>query len=408
MKPIQTETTEPRRVVIVGGGVAASRCALELRRLGFDGAVTMLSAEDRLPYDRTMLSKGMLADPPCELTELCTPHAYADRSIELRLATRAEQIDARGRRLRLSDGTDLDYDRLIVCTGGRPVVPAALAHSGAITVREAGDVAALRMRLASCQTLLVIGAGFIGAEIASSARARGIAVTLVEAASAPLVGILGHEVAARLVGLHREAGVELRCGSSARAIRRHEAGFEVFLDDGAILRGDGVVLGVGMAPQVGWLDGFGTPTIGGLITDAWCRTEIPDVLAAGDCARWWHPAYRTTLHVEHWDTAGRHGAAAAHSVLGLPEPFAPLPFFWSDQHGVKLQWVGYAPEWDSVEVSDGDHTTGFVARYYRDGRLAAAFASNRPRAIAAARAELQVQLDQAAEAWTSAEGAWSR
>lgn len=395
----------PRRIVVAGGGVAGCRCAFELRARGFDGAVTLVSAEAEPPYDRTLLSKAMLAELPRELGGLRAREAYADRAIELRLGTPAGRLDARRRSIRLVDGEDLPYDRLIVCTGGRPVLPAALACPGVLTLRDVSDLGPLRDALDACRSrLVVVGGGFIGGEIASSARARGIDVTIVEAAGAPLMPVLGEAVAHRVAELHREAGVELRCGSAAAGIRQDGSEYVVGLEDGSRVSGDAVVVGVGMSPRLDWLRGGPLRLDGGVLTDAGCQTGVPGVLAAGDCARWWHPGYGARLRVEHWDTAARHGIAAARNALGHRESFAPVPFFWSDQHGVKLQWVGYAPAWDSVELRDGADGA-FMARYLLDERLVGLLAAGHPREIARARLDLQTEPGAAVEPTTSFEEA---
>ena len=165
-----------------------------------------------------------------------------------------------------------------------------------------------------------------------------------------------------------------------------------------MLRSDAVVVGVGMTPAVEWLEGCGIELDDGIVTDASCRTEIPNVLAAGDCARWWNPRYETLMRVEHWDTAARHGAAAAAAALGDDEPFAPVPFFWSDQHDVKFQSVGYAPDWDELEIEDGPEPGSFIARYRAGDRLVAAFGAGQAKAIARARKEIQASGRQEVQA----------
>jgi 3-phenylpropionate/trans-cinnamate dioxygenase ferredoxin reductase subunit len=379
------------RIVIVGGGVAAQRCAFALRRLGFEGAVELVSAELEAPYDRTLLSKDLLAgDELAPCVPLSPESAYADEGISMRLGVRAVRLDAGGSRVVLSDGDALPYDRLVICSGGRPVLPPALACPGILTLRDAADLPRVHDALARARHLIVIGGGFIGGEVASAAVTRFAPVTLVEAANAPLAPVLGDEVAERVAGLHRRAGVRLECGVPVRGVQRSRAGFEVALADGRVLPADAVLVGVGMTPNVDWLADSGLELDDGIVTDAACRTSVPGVLAAGDCARWLHPRYGVHLRAEHWDTAIRHGEAAAAAALGSDEPFAPLPYFWSDQHGTKLQWVGHAPAWDEVEIED-DAEPGFVARYRSAGRLAGVLTVGRPRACAAARRELQNQ-----------------
>jgi NADPH-dependent 2,4-dienoyl-CoA reductase/sulfur reductase-like enzyme len=212
---------------------------------------------------------------------------------------------------------------------------------------------------------------------------------MVEALREPLERVAGPEVGARVAQLHRDNGVEVVTGATAVAVRRDGERFAIDLAGGRTVVADAVLVGAGMRPATGWLEGSGVRVDGGIVTDSACRTDAPDVLAAGDCARWMNPRYGELMRVEHWDTARRHGAAAAASALGDDTPFAPLPFFWSDQHGVKLQSVGHAPVWDEVEIDDTDPAPGFVARYRLGGRLVGVFAAGRPRAIGLARKELQ-------------------
>jgi 3-phenylpropionate/trans-cinnamate dioxygenase ferredoxin reductase subunit len=386
--------TAPRRIVIVGAGVAGERCAFELRARGFEGDVLLLGAEPHLPYDRTLLSKELL-DGTVDASDLAlwSRDDFAAAGIRLRLGTLAAALDPRAHELALADGTVIPYDKLVVATGGSPRRPRALAGAGVL--RTLDDARALRERLETAARLVVIGGGFVGAEVAASARARGLDVTLVEALSAPLARAVGAAVGTRIAELHRASGVAVLTGVAATALRPDAHGVTVGLADGRTLHADTVLVGAGMAPDVGWLAGSGVVADDGILTAPQCRTSAPDVLAAGDCARWWHRDHATLLRVEHWDTAARHGAAAARSALGDHEPFSPVPFFWSVQHGVRLQWVGHAVEGDEVVVEDGE-SGAFVAWYRRAGRLVAAFAAGAPRAVAAARRELQIVHDVAA------------
>ena len=343
-----------QHIVIVGGGVAAQRCAFALRKRGFEGELTMVSAEEEPPYDRTLLSKDMLRGAPGEPCRALQPaEAYADRDVDLRLGVAAVGLDVEAQRVALSDGAELAYDRLVICSGGRPVLPAALTCPGVLLLRETADLEALHAQLADVTRLAIVGGGFIGGEVASSAVARGLEVTLIEAAPQPLAPVLGEEVGARVAELHRAHGVDVVAGAAVEGITRARRRLRARLRRRPRAPADAVVVGVGMPPAVEWLEGCGIELDDGIVTDASCRTEAPNVLAAGDCARWWNPRYETLMRVEHWDTAARHGAAAAAAALGHDEPFAPVPFFWSDQHGVKLQSVGYAPDWDELEIEDG-------------------------------------------------------
>ena len=391
--------SEPRRVLIVGGGVAAQRCAFALRKGGFEGELTMISAEAEPPYDRTLLSKDMLRGAAGEPSVALQPQeAYSERHIDLRLGATATGLDVDLQRVSLLDGRELNYDRLVICSGGRPMLPNALRCPGVLLLRELADLEALHAKLADAGHLAIVGGGFIGGEAASSAVARGLEVTLIEAAPQPLAPVLGEEVGARVAELHRANGVDVVCSSPVAAIAARDGDFELTFADGRLVHADAVVVGVGMTPAVDWLERSGVRTDDGIVTDANCRTQVPNVLAAGDCARWWNPRYEMLMRVEHWDTAARHGAAAAASVLGHDEPFAPVPFFWSDQHGVKFQSVGYAPTWDEIELEDGELSGSFVARYRTQDRLVAAFAAGQPKMIARARKEIQTSGRQEVEA----------
>jgi 3-phenylpropionate/trans-cinnamate dioxygenase ferredoxin reductase component len=381
-----------REVVIVGGGPAASRCAFELRqRYDFDGAVTVVCAEDVIPYDRTRLSKELLAPQPPEagLRWLEPYSSYEEHRIQLLCGQSAIGVDTRRSRLNLSGGQELRYDKLVCCTGGTPVLPPRLRSPGVYTLRHLQDVEALREALATCKRLVVVGGGFIGGEIASAAAAWGIGVVLVEALPQPLASVVGNEVGERVANLHRDSGVEVRTGAPVEGVERIDGSLRVGISGSEPIDADGVVVGAGMAPAVEWLKDTPVRLDDGVVTDSQCRTEVDGILAAGDCARWWNPRYQTLMRVEHWDTAGRHGKAAAASVVEDSAGFDPLPFFWSDQHGVKLQWIGHASNSDSVEIEDTDNPNKFVARYSHNGQLTAVLAVGQPRAIAKARQELQ-------------------
>ncbi len=382
----------PERVVIVGGGVCAQRCAFALRTLGFDGSIDMVSAEADSPYDRTIVSKDMLTrDELRSPVPLKEAEDYREAGISLRLATSATALDTGRRRVELSDGDTLLYDGLVIATGGRPLLPRSLAVDGVLTLRSAADVPEVVDALRRSMHLIVIGGGFIGGEVAAAAVARHCPVTLIEGASAPLAPLFGDEVGRRFTDLHRQAGVEVICGTPVVEVRRERDGMHVSLADGRRLRANAVVVGVGMAPNVEWLADSPLELDGGIVTDAHCRTNVPGVVAAGDCARWLNPYYGVHMRVEHWDTAGRHGEAAAASVLGIDSPFALVPFFWSAQHDAKLQWVGYAPRWDAVEIEEDDEP-GFTAHYRLNDSVVGVLAVDKARALARARREMTSAL----------------
>lgn len=376
-----------RRVVVVGGGPAAHRCVTELRKVRFDGAVTMVSAEPIPPYDRTLLSKGNLVDATLEIAAMAPPGAYKELDVDLRLGIEALSLDVGARAVELADGSSLRYDRLILAVGGSATLPRALAAPGVLTMRNSTDVAPVRDALERSRHVVVIGGGFIGGEIAAAATAFGCGVTLVEASEVPLGPILGPEVGKLVADLHTSRGVELRCGVQADSVVEAGRGYRVELSDGSALQCDSVVVGVGMRPAVEWLRSSGIEIDRAILTDSACRTSLPGVLAAGDCAQWWSPRYGTHCHIEHWDTAGKHGSAAARTAVGLEARFNPVPFFWSDHYDVMYQWAGYAPRWDEVEI-DGEGPTDFTATYVNAGRRVGVIVANRPKEFGRLRKQL--------------------
>lgn len=379
---------EPRDIVIVGGGVSAHRCAFDLRRNGYRGNLTLISKEMYAPYDRTLLSKDMLYDAEsAELVLLSEPDRYREAGIDLRLGLTADWLDADQRCIGLNDGSTRSFDRLVLSVGGSPILPSALDASGVLMVREAAGLSGLRQAMVPGTHMVVIGGGFIGGEVAAAATQLDVEVTLVEAAAQPLATVLGEKVGARVAALHRDRGVKVLTGAAANTVTATGKGFEVRFPDGARLAADSVVVGVGMRPNTDWLLESGIDIDRGIITDANCRTSADPVFAAGDCARWWHPRYSELCRVEHWDTANRHGAAVAKAVLGEEQSFAPLPFFWSDQCGVKFQFAGRAQSWDEVRV-EGDSPSQFAARYYTSGNLTGVLVAGQPRVFADLRREL--------------------
>jgi 3-phenylpropionate/trans-cinnamate dioxygenase ferredoxin reductase component len=377
------------RIVVVGGGVAAQRCLWRLRDLGYDRGLTMVSEEGYLPYDRTQVSKELLRGGVAEgELALATEGEYAERGIELRLGSAAVALEPAARKIVLSDAGALDYDRLVIATGGRPRLPPRLREVGVHLLRSRSDAARLREELAWSASVAIVGGGFIGGEVATAARAAGLKVTLIEAAAWPLSAGFGDEVGKRIAALHRAAGVDLRCGVTARTVGRSGEQWRLQLSDGGRISADTVVVGVGMQPNTEWLHGSGVTVAEGVLTDENCRTKMPGILAAGDCARFSHRAYGRPVRIEHWQAAMRHGEIAAHNALGEDSAFAPVPFFWSDQHGVKHQSCGLPAGFDEVSVTELGSETAYIARYRQRGRLIAAFAAGSPVELARARKEL--------------------
>jgi 3-phenylpropionate/trans-cinnamate dioxygenase ferredoxin reductase component len=383
-------------VVIVGGGVAAMRCAFELREQGFDGRLSMLCAETTPPYDRTLVSKALIAGDPVEDERLLlqSRDAYDDAVVELRLGVRATGLEAADRRLLLADGTRMPYDRLVLAVGGEPARPPQLMADGVVTLRELDDAQRLEPVLGTAERIAIIGGGFIGTEVASMVVARGLEATVVDAAL-PFAPLLGERVAERICAMHRARGVTFITGTPVERVRSAGPAFRVDLADGRHVPADVVVVAVGMRPATGWLERSDLRATRGVPVDPGGRTRAEGVFAAGDCALVLDPVTGRHVSGEHWDAAARHGVLVARSVLGLPLPGRRVPYFWSDQLGMKLQMIGRVHGAQTVEIEEAEPSPAFIARYRRRGRLVGVFAAGVPRAIGRARRELEAPVSSA-------------
>ncbi|MET9497237.1 FAD-dependent oxidoreductase [Streptomyces sp. NPDC006552] len=360
-----------RRIVVAGASAAGLAAAETLRREGFGGTLTLVGAEPHLPYDRPPLSKQVLAGAwPPERTALRAGADLAALDLDLRLGTAATGLDTAARAVALSDGASVGYDGLIVATGVRPRgLPECAPADGVHVLRGLDDALTLRDRLAAGRRLVVVGAGFLGCEVASSARALGVAVTLVEPAPIPLAHAVGEQVGGHLARLHRDRGVDLRLGTKVTGIETGAAGRRgVQLSDGTVVVADDVLVAVGSLPNTEWLGGSGLDTGDGVVCDQY-SAAAPGVYAAGDVARWYHPLFRTSLRVEHRTNAAEQGMAAARNLLRpeRAEPFAPVPYFWSEQHGVRIQAFGHLRGHDEARVVQGDPAEGRFLVAYRTG-----------------------------------------
>lgn len=366
-----------RTVVIVGAGLAGSRCAETLRTCGFDGRVVLFGEEPAAPYERPGLSKRYLAD--ADHNPYLRPAGFwHDNAIELRLGQRVEDVNFHRR-----TAGDLQWDALVLATGARARRLPGAHLAGMHTLRTVVDATALRRSLQPGRRLVILGAGFVGSEVASTARSLGVEVTLVDRGSTPLRRALGAEVGGMLAARMADQGVDLRLRTGLRRIVKGSGQriAAVELSDGSRLRCDALLVAIGAQPAGELL---GRPD--GIETDACGRTAVPDVYACGDVARWWRPSLGH-LRVEHWTSAAGQATAVAHAILGRYAPYDDLPFFWSDQFGLRLQHVGHAETWGRVEL-EGD-TDSFSARYLAaDGQATAILLANRPRDIGAARREL--------------------
>jgi NADPH-dependent 2,4-dienoyl-CoA reductase/sulfur reductase-like enzyme len=378
------------RVVIVGASLAGLRAAETLRQRDHDGEVVVIGAEHHRPYDRPPLSKKLLAgewEP--DRIHLRRPDTFDDLDVDWRLGVEATGLRLDDRTLALADGSDIGFDALIIATGASPRrLPDQERVAGVHVLRTLDDALGLRADIADGgRRVIVIGAGFIGLEAALTTHARGNEVTVLEGAPAPLVRGLGAEMGALIGGLHSERGIDLRCGVRIAEIEEGA----VRLDDGTRLPADVILVGIGVDPATGWLEGSGLEIRDGIVCDATLLAMTTGggaasrVYAAGDVARWRNPLFDQEMRVEHWTNAAEQGARAAENLLAVErgepaEAYAPVPFVWSDQGDLRLQLVGRPSADDDVEIVAGSVGEGkLLALYGRAGRLRGALGINAPR-----------------------------
>ncbi|MBV9321009.1 MAG: FAD-dependent oxidoreductase [Mycobacterium sp.] len=369
---------ELRQVLVVGAGVAGTRAAESLRTGGYDGALTIVGAERHAPYHRPPLSKKLLSGK--------VERAGVDLALQFDLDARvlreatAVGLDMRKCTVGVRDGDreqELGFDGLVIATGAAPRKwPGGPVPDGIFVLRTVDDCLAIRERLEANPRVVVVGGGFIGAEVAATCRSVGLDVALVEKAAGPLLAALGEEMADRYAELHRRHGVDVRVNSSVDEFvgEGHVKG--VRLTDGSELKADVVIIGLGVIPDTDWLESSGLRIDNGVVCDATCAVEgATNVVAAGDVARWRHPLYEKHLRIEHWVNAERQGAAAARTLLAGPghgEAYDEVPYFWSDQYDVKLQMLGVPDGYDKMQVIEGDTDEwNFVAAYGLNGRTIA-------------------------------------
>jgi 3-phenylpropionate/trans-cinnamate dioxygenase ferredoxin reductase component len=384
-------------VVIAGGGLAAQRCCETLRSQGYDGSIRIVSDEPIPPYDRPPLSKELLVGEMTPAEIGFRPRDwYEQAGIELLLGERAQELDPARRKLRLAGGRVLPYDRLLIATGSAPRrLPGAEGFSNVHYLRTLADARALRAALRPGARLAVIGAGFIGQEVAASARHVGADVTIVEALAAPLVRVLGSDLGAWFADLHRTQGVKVYLGTAIERFLGNGKVEELRVAGERRIPCDAVVIGVGIAPATEWLADAGLPP-GGVPVDELGRTELPNVFAAGDSALPFDPDLGVHVRSEHWEAAARQGIAAARGMLGLDAAPATLPSFWSDQYGIRIQYLGHADGADQVSVEGDRDSRNFTATFSRAGVPVAALLVGRPHALAKTRRMLTAARAQTA------------
>ena len=376
------------RIVVVGASLAGLRTVEGLRRCGYGGALVLVGAEKHPPYDRPPLSKEILQGR-WEVDRLALRRQpLEDLGLDLRLGRRATALDLRAKSVALDDGSRESFDALVIATGASARRLAQQPElAGLHLLRTLDDALALRAELERGPRVLVVGAGFIGAEVAASCRSRGLAVTVIEPLPVPLARGLGTKMGELCAALHRDHGVDLRCGVGVAAIEGDGRVERVRLTNGDVLSADVVVVGVGAAPETAWLEGSGLTLRDGVVCDEHCAAlGAPGVFAAGDVARWTNPLFAEEMRVEHWSNAVEQGTYVAERLAGTEAgaaPFAPVPFFWSDQYDVKIQFAGRMRADDELHVVAGSVAERkLTALYAREGRLTGVLCLSRPRDLA--------------------------
>jgi apoptosis-inducing factor 3 len=357
-------------IVILGGGAAGNSAAETLRREGYAGRIVMLSADASVPCDRPNLSKDYLAgNAPEEWVPLRPPEFYREHGIELHLGARVTTIDRTNRRLELEDGSRHDYDKLLIATGADPVhlnLPGGdLPHVHYL--RSLADSRAIIAQTATARCAVVIGASFIGLEVAAALRARQLEVHVIAPEAIPMERVMGAEIGGLVRTIHEQHGVRFHLGTTAVAIDPRS----VTLKTGEKLAADLVIVGVGVRPSLGLAEKAGLEIDRGVVVDQYLRTSDPDIFAAGDIARWPDPHSSENIRVEHWVVAQRQGQTAARNMMGRDEPFDAVPFFWSMHYDVSILYVGHAEKWDTVEIDGRVAEKDCRATYRRDGRALA-------------------------------------
>jgi 3-phenylpropionate/trans-cinnamate dioxygenase ferredoxin reductase subunit len=367
-------------LLIVGGNLTAGAAATTLRGEGFDGRIVIAGEEDHPPYERPPLSKDYLRGESKADDTLLHPRSWYDEAnVELQLGVRARNLDPAARTVEMEDGERILFDRLLIATGGRNRALAVPGHEleGIFDLRRIEDADRIRGEASAGRKAVIVGAGFIGSEVAASFRQLGVEVKVIEFFAAPLLRVLGPEVAKVYEAIHRDEGVRFHFGEAVESFRGVSRVEAVVTDKGTRVEGDFVVVGVGIQPNVEWLEGSGIELDNGVIVDEFCRTNVEGVFAAGDVANHWHPIFERRMRVEHWDNALKQGAAAARNMMGLQTVFDDPHWFWSDQYRHNLQYLGYAAEWDELVIRGSLEERKFVAFYLSGGVVKAVAGLNR-------------------------------
>ncbi|WP_159233653.1 NAD(P)/FAD-dependent oxidoreductase [Mycolicibacterium vanbaalenii] len=374
-------------IVIVGGGLAAARTAEQLRRSEYAGAITIVSDEEHLPYDRPPLSKEVLRSETDDVT-LKPAEFYTEKDITVLLGNGARSLDTAAQTLTLADGSELGYDELIIATG---LVPKRISSfpdlEGIFVLRSMDESLALRRAAGEARRAVVIGAGFIGCEVAASMRGLGVDVVLVEPQPAPLASVLGEQIGGLVTRLHQAEGVDVRCGVGVTEVSGEGRVQKVTLGDNTELDADLVVVGIGSRPATEWLDGSGIAVDNGVVCDDAGRASAPHVWAIGDVASW-RDTVGGQVRVEHWSNVADQARALVPALLGQDAPAAvSVPYFWSDQYDVKIQCLGEPEATDTVHIVEDDGRK-FLAYYERDGAVVGVVGGGMPGKVMKARSKI--------------------
>ncbi|HET6545170.1 MAG TPA: FAD-dependent oxidoreductase [Rhodanobacteraceae bacterium] len=359
----------PDRIVIVGGGAAGFAAAEKLRELGFAGSLTVLSADASAPCDRPNLSKDYLAgNAPEDWIPLRPDDFYRDRQIDLELACEVTAIDTNTRSVLTRSGQRFGYGALLLATGAEPVradLP-GFDLPNVFTLRSLGDARAIIAAATEAETVVLLGAGFVGMEAAAALRTRGLDVHVVARERVPLARVFGDAIGDFITRLHQDNGVVFHFGRSALEFD----GRALTLDDGSMVAADLLIVGFGVKPRIGLAVNTGIAVEDGVLVDEYLQTSVPDIFAAGDIARF--PRGTERMRIEHWVVAERQGQVAAQNMLGARHAFDDVPFFWTSHYGVDVRYVGHAQDWDDVQLDGSPANRSCTAHFFRDGQLLAA------------------------------------
>lgn len=368
-----------KHFVLIGGGHASVSAARTLRRLDFDGHITIVGTEEHLPYQRPPLSKDWLLGNE-STNDILSASAdwFEANDVELELKTTAEQIELKELRVHLSNGKTLDADAILIATGARPRILEGTENlKSAFYLRSIDDADKIKAQFSSSRHVVIVGGGFIGLEVAASARAAGLEVTLLESSELPLKKILGQDVASTLTDIHKQQGVDIRVNESVTSVTDSDSGVRVETERGTTIEADFAVIGIGVIPNDEIARSSEITVGNGIRVDEYCRSSAPGVFAAGDVANFYHPGFDKRMRVEHFDNATRQATVAAKNMMGIRTEISDAQWFWSDQYDHNFQYAGHATRWDTVVFRGSLDDHDFSAFYLQDEMLVAAFGANR-------------------------------